>query len=121
MGAGVAATRRATGPPAAQGAYYWMCHLVWGLRGGLEAHVRDKGRMPYWAEGLPHTCRLKSMHSDGCVLAIACSSGRVGGQLGEPRVGRGGAPVNHVAPSRSTHFEALEGALAGRCWYALQG
>ena len=71
MGAGVAATRRATGPPAAQGAYYWMCHLVWGLRGGLEAHVRDKGRMPYWG-GRPASHLLQAFRPPAAGVWPTC-------------------------------------------------
>ena len=48
-----------------------MCHLVWGLRGGLEAHVRDKGRMPYWG-GRPASHLLQAFRPPAAGVWPTC-------------------------------------------------
>ena len=50
----------------------------------------------------------------GVVTASACSAGRVGGPLSEPRAAAGCALVNHNVHFRSAKIGVLEGALVGR-------
>ena len=49
--------------------------------------------------------------------AIACSSGRVGEPLSQPRAVSGRVPVNHGTGPRSANIDELEGAFAGGLLY----